>query len=54
VFLRRYATHCARHRRFAAMNGAARLYADVRAPFGKNRDQVLVAADGAVGSFIAR
>ena len=31
VFLRRYVTYCARHGRFAAMNGAARLYAEVRA-----------------------
>jgi hypothetical protein len=32
VFLRRYVTYCARHRRFAAMNGAARLYAEVSVP----------------------
>jgi hypothetical protein len=31
VFLRRYVTWCARRRRFAAMNGAARLFAEVRA-----------------------
>ena len=31
VFLRRYVTYCARRRRFAAMNGAARLYAEVSA-----------------------
>ena len=31
VFLRRYITYCARRRRFAAMNGAARLYTEVRA-----------------------
>ena len=32
LFLRRYVTHCARRRRFAAMNGAARLFAEVGAP----------------------
>ena len=31
VFLRRYVTYCARRRRFAAMNGAARLFAQIRA-----------------------
>lgn len=31
TFLRRYVTYCARRRRFAAMNGAARLYAEVSA-----------------------
>lgn len=31
VFLRRYVTYCARRRRFAAMNGAARLCAKVAA-----------------------
>ena len=30
VFLRRYVTYCARRRRFAAMNGAARLYTNLR------------------------
>jgi hypothetical protein len=29
LFLRRYVTYCARHRRFAAMNGAARLHASL-------------------------
>ena len=29
VFLRRYVTYCARRRRFATMNGAARLYAEI-------------------------
>ena len=29
VFLRRYITYCARRRRYAAMNGAARLYAEI-------------------------
>src|SRR5438270_12976959 len=29
VFLRRYVTYCARRRRFAQMNEAARLFADV-------------------------
>lgn len=29
TFLRRYVTYCARRRRFAAMNGAARLLAEV-------------------------
>ena len=32
LFLRRYVTFCARRRRFAAMNGAARLLAEVRPP----------------------
>ena len=32
LFLRRYVTYCARRRRFAAMNGAARLFAEVGAP----------------------
>ena len=31
LFLRRYVTYCARRRRFAAMNGAAKLYAEVSA-----------------------
>ena len=31
LFLRRYVTYCARRRRFAAMNGAARLFAEVGA-----------------------
>jgi hypothetical protein len=31
VFLRRYITYCARRGRFAAMNGAARLFRKVRA-----------------------
>ena len=31
LFLRRYVTYCARRQRFAAMNGAARLYADLAA-----------------------
>ena len=30
-FLRRYVSYCARRRRFAAMNGAARLYREIRA-----------------------
>ena len=30
VFLRRYVTYCARRGRFAAMNGAARLYEGIR------------------------
>ena len=29
LFLRRYVAWCARHRRFAAMNGAARLHAEL-------------------------
>ena len=29
LFLRRYITYCARRRRYAAMNGAARLYAEL-------------------------
>ena len=29
LFLRRYVAYCARHRRFAAMNGAARLFAEL-------------------------
>ncbi len=31
LFLRRYVTWCARHRRFAAMTGAARLHAELGA-----------------------
>ena len=31
LFLRRYVTYCARRGRFAAMNGAARLWSDVSA-----------------------
>jgi hypothetical protein len=31
VFLRRYVTYCARRGRFAAMNGAARLHAEIGA-----------------------
>ena len=31
TFLRRYVTYCARRQRFAAMNGAARLYAEASA-----------------------
>src|SRR4029453_13093982 len=31
IFLRRYVTYCARRGRYAAMNCAARLYADLRA-----------------------
>ena len=31
VFLRRYITYCARRGRYAAMNGAARLYAQIGA-----------------------
>jgi len=31
TFLRRYVTYCAKRRRFAAMNGAAKLYAEVTA-----------------------
>ena len=34
AFLRRYVTYCARRGRYAAMNGAARLFAEVRAPAG--------------------
>ena len=29
LFLRRYVTHCARRGRYAAMNGAARLFAEI-------------------------
>ena len=32
TFLRRYVTYCARRGRFAAMNGAARLFAVVATP----------------------
>jgi len=35
VFLRRYVTYCARHRRFAAMSGAARLHAAISACVGE-------------------
>jgi hypothetical protein len=34
VFLRRYVTYCARRRRFAAMNEAAHLYAELKFPVG--------------------
>jgi hypothetical protein len=34
AFLRRYVTYCARRRRFAAMNEAARLFAQVSLPIG--------------------
>jgi hypothetical protein len=34
VFLRRYVTYCARRRRFGAMNGAARLFAELSHPRG--------------------
>jgi hypothetical protein len=34
AFLRRYVTYCAKRRRFAAMNGAARLFAQVSLPIG--------------------
>ena len=34
LFLRRYITYCARRRRFAAMNGAARLFAEVKPQMG--------------------
>ncbi len=34
VFLRRYVTYCARRRRYAAMNGAARLFAELGHPRG--------------------
>jgi len=34
LFLRRYVTYCARRRRFAAMNGAARLHATIMGDVG--------------------
>jgi hypothetical protein len=34
VFLRRYVTHCARRRRYAAMNGAAQLFVELSHPRG--------------------
>jgi hypothetical protein len=34
LFLRRYVTYCARRRRYGAMNGAARLFAEVSASVG--------------------
>jgi len=34
LFLRRYVTYCARRRKFAAMNGAARLHAAILAASG--------------------
>ena len=37
VFLRRYVTYCARRGRFAAMNGTARLYAEIDASAGYKR-----------------
>ena len=39
VFLRRYVTYCARCRRFAAMNGAARMFAEVRATMESNKNK---------------
>ena len=36
LFLRRYVTYCARRGRYGAMNGAARLFAEVSASFGKS------------------
>ena len=36
VFLRRYITYCARRQRYAAMNGAARLYASLCACSARN------------------
>ena len=35
VFLRRYVTYCARRRRFAAMNGAAKLFTEVSGAGGQ-------------------
>ncbi len=32
IFLRRYVTYCARRRRFASMNGAAHLFAELKLP----------------------
>jgi hypothetical protein len=34
VFLRRYVAYCARRGRYAAMNGAARLFAEIRTSAG--------------------
>ena len=34
VFLRRYVTYCARRHRFASMNGAAHLFAELKLPVG--------------------
>jgi len=39
VFLRRYVTYCARRGKYAAMNGAARLFAEVRASAGIETNQ---------------
>lgn len=36
LFLRRYVTYCARRRRFAAMEGAARLFVEVGASLGES------------------
>jgi hypothetical protein len=36
LFLRRYVTYCARRRRFVAMNGAAKLFAEVQREQGSN------------------
>ena len=36
IFLRRYVTYCARRRRYAAMNGAARLFTEVGVSFCKS------------------
>ena len=37
LFLRRYVTYCARRRRFAAMNGAVRLFAELAIPLDERR-----------------
>jgi hypothetical protein len=36
LLLRRYVTYCARRHRFAAMNGSARLFADVSASLSES------------------
>ena len=37
LFLRRYVTYCARRRRFAQMEGAARLHAEIETPIDPHR-----------------
>ena len=42
LFLRRYVTYCARRRRFAAMNGAVRLFAEVAVPLDERLGKPLL------------
>ena len=42
LFLRRYVTYCARRRRFAAMNGAVRLFAELAVPLDERLGKPLL------------